>query len=256
MGKRRSVEGIVLGHINYGEADRIVRFLTAEEGRIAAMARGARRSKKRFAGMLDLGNRVSLQLTRGKGRLPVITEVNLVQGHPHLRKDLDRISQMTYACELAGALAREDHPEHKLFGLLNVALVLLDAATHPPSPVFRWGLESKALTFAGLAPGLRACMVCSEPFAEEPLRYNPSAGGVVHAHCGSGSALNRSWAEQVEMARRTPLAELMDIPPVAGPLWAIHDHLGWHIGHALKSQALLARIADLGPKVEISLDSR
>jgi DNA repair protein RecO (recombination protein O) len=246
MAKRRSVEGIVLGHVNYGEADRIVRFLTAEEGRIAAMARGARRSKKRFAGMLDLGNRVSLQLTSGKGRLPVITEVNLVQGHPHLRKDLDRISQMTYACELVGALAREAHAERKLFGLLNVMLVLLDAAIVPPSPVFRWGFEAKALTFAGLAPGLRKCMVCEGPFEDEGLRYSPAAGGIVHAHCGSGAVVDQAWAEQVEFARRTPLAELMDATPVPGPMWAIHDHLGWHIGHSLKSQALLARIADLG----------
>lgn len=246
MGKRRAVEGIVLGHVNYGEADRIIRLLTAEEGRISAMARGARRSKKRFAGMLDLGNRVSLQLTTGKGRLPIITEVNLVQGHPHLRRDLDRISQMTYSCELVGSLAREDHPEQKLFGLLNVALVLLNAATMPPTPVFRWGLEAKALTFAGLTPGLRSCMVCEEAFEDDNLRYNPATGGAVHAHCGSGPVLSRAWLAQVENARRTPLADLMDLAPVPGPLWALHDHLGWHIGHSLKSQSLLARIAELG----------
>jgi len=232
--------------VDYGEADRIVRFLCAEEGRIAAMARGARRSKRRFAGVLDLGNRVELQLTTGKGRLPVITEVNLEHGHPHLRKNLGSITQMSYACELVGSLAREEHPEPKLFGLLNVALLVLDAATEAPSPVFRWGLETKALTFAGLAPGLRACMACGEEFGEEALRYNPSMGGVVHAHCGSGAALTSGWCDQVELARRTPLAELVDVPPEAGPEWAIHDHLAWHIGHPLRSQALLGSLASLG----------
>jgi DNA repair protein RecO (recombination protein O) len=235
----------VLGHVDYGEADRIVRFLTAEEGRIAAMARGARRSKKRFVGTLDLGNRVVLQLSTGKGRLPVITEISLEHGHPHVREDLDRITQMSYACELVGALAREEHPEPKLFGLLNVTLILLDASKQAPSAVFRWGLEAKALTFAGLAPGLRACMACSEAFEEEALRYNPSMGGVVHAHCGSGAALTRAWCEQVEWARRTPLAELVDVQPVPGPLWAIHDHLAWHMGHPLKSQTLLGSLAGM-----------
>ena len=38
---------------NYGESDRIVEFLTAEEGRVSMIARGARRSRKRFGGALD-----------------------------------------------------------------------------------------------------------------------------------------------------------------------------------------------------------
>ena len=245
MAKDRTRIAIVLGHVDYGEADRIVRLLTAEEGRISAMARGARRSKKRFAGMLDLGNKVKLELRAGRGRLPVITEVGLEDGHPHLRSDLMRITQLAYFCEWVGALAREEHPEPKLFGLLNVALLVLNAATHSPTDVYRWGFESKALTFAGLAPGLQTCMSCMERLEDDELRYSASVGGVVHAHCGSGAVLSRAWCEQVEWARRTPLVELVDTPPVVGPAWALHDHLAWHVGHDLKSQRLMASVAAL-----------
>ena len=246
MGGSRTRIAIVLGHVDYGEADRIVRLLTAEDGRISAMARGARRSKKRFGGMLDLGNKVSLELTSGRGRLPVITEVGLEEGHPHLRNDLTRITQLAYFCEWVGALAREEHAEPKLFGLLNVALLVLNAATESPTDVYRWGFESKALTFAGLAPGLQVCMSCMEPLEDDSLRYSASVGGVVHAHCGSGAVLNRAWCEQVEWARRTPLMELVDTPAVPGPTWALHDHLAWHVGHDLKSQKLLASVSALG----------
>ena len=144
MGQLRTCQAIVLGHVDYGEADRIVRLITAEEGRIAAMARGARRSKRRFAGTLDVGNRVMVQLRTGKGSLPVITEVHLEEGHPHVRGDLTRITQMAYACELVASLARENHAEPKLFGLLQVALLVLDGAIEAPGTVFRWGLEAKA----------------------------------------------------------------------------------------------------------------
>ena len=246
MEKQRSRTGIVLGHVDYGEADRILRILTAEEGKISAMARGARRSKKRFAGMLDLGNRVTVQLTRGKGRLPLITEVDLEHGHPHLRADLERISQMAYLCDWTGSLAREEHPEPKLFGLLQVALLVLNAATKPPTRAFRWGFEAKALSFAGIAPGLKRCMVCGCAFEDDELRYSPASGGVVHAHCGSGPALGRQWASQVEKARMTPLAELVDLEPCEGPSWALHSHLAWHVGKGLNSRELLASVEGLG----------
>ena len=245
MSQSRTRQAIVLGHVDYGEADRIVRLLTAEEGRVAAMARGARRSKRRFAGTLDVGNRVGVQLRTGKGSLPVITEVHLEEGHPHVRGDLARITQMAYACELVAALARENHSEPKLFGLLQVALLVLDGATEAPGTVFRWGLEAKALSFAGLTPGLRRCMVCDLPFGTEALRYSPSLGGVVHAHCGSGAVVDSRWCAQVESARMTPLADRVDEEPVAGPAWALHDHLVWHVGHPLKSRTLLASIGEL-----------
>lgn len=245
MGQSRTRQAIVLGHVDYGEADRIVRLITAEDGRLAAMARGARRSKRRFAGTLDLGNRVIVQLKAGKGNLPVITEVHLEEGHPHVRGDLARITQMAYACELVGALARENHSEPKLFGLLQVALLVLDGATAAPSAVFRWGLEAKALSFAGLSPGLRRCMVCEHPLGTEGLRYSPSLGGVIHAHCGSGAIVDATWCAQAEAARMTPLASLVDQEPVAGPAWALYDHLVWHVGHALKSRTLLASVEEL-----------
>ena len=64
------VLGIVVGHVDYGEADRIVHLLTPEQGRVAAMARGARKSRKRFGGALDLGNRIRTHISRGKGGPP------------------------------------------------------------------------------------------------------------------------------------------------------------------------------------------
>lgn len=245
MSRSSTRQAIVLGHVDYGEADRIVRLLTAEDGRLAAMARGARRSKRRFAGTLDLGNRVRIQLKSGKGALPVITEVQLEEGHPHVRGDLARITLMAYACELVAALARENHSEPKLFGLLQVALLVLDGASEAPGAVFRWGLESKALSFAGLTPGLRRCMVCERDFEGEGLRYSPSLGGVVHAHCGSGAVVDSQWCARVESARMTPLASLVDEQPVPGPVWALYDHLVWHAGHPLKSRALLATLGEL-----------
>ncbi len=242
MGRSQQVAAIVVGHTDYGESDRILRLVTPERGRVSAMARGARKSKKRFGGTLDLGNRVDLILTTGRGKLPLITQSDLVRGTGHVRDSLEGLALLPYLCEWVEALSQADHLEPKLFGVLDVALAVLDAATAPPTPVFRWGLEAKALTFAGLTPVLTACAACGEAL-EDAAIYQPSAGGVLHPDCGDGIELTPGWWAQVEHARRTPLAELVDIEPV-GVLgnWALHSHLEWHLGRGLRSQKMLVEL--------------
>lgn len=46
-------EAIVLRLLDYGESDRIVTFYTAGFGKLRGIARGARRSRKRFANALE-----------------------------------------------------------------------------------------------------------------------------------------------------------------------------------------------------------
>ncbi len=238
----RSVSAIVIGQTDYGEADRIVRLLTPDSGRISVMARGARRSKKRFGGSLDLGNRVEAELVAGRGRLSVLSDCTLVRGHAHVRGDLGCLSLLNYACEWVGSLAREEHAEPKLFGLLEVALAVLNASTCMPSVAFRWGLEAKALTFAGLTPVLVGCTACSREL-EDTACYSAQSGGLLHPECGTGRSVSRAWWEQVESARRTPLAELVDRANIDRTgTWILHDHLEWHLGRGLRSRAMLAQL--------------
>ena len=45
---------IVLRVTDYGEADRIVTLLTESHGKVSALARGAKKSRKRFGAALGL----------------------------------------------------------------------------------------------------------------------------------------------------------------------------------------------------------
>ncbi len=243
-GPAANLDAIVIGRVDYGEADRILHLLTPSHGKIAVMARGARKSRRRYGGALDLGNRLQVQAQRGRGELWTLTGVELVHGHGHLRSDLDRMALATYATELVGLLAREHHAEPRLFGLLDVALLVLDAATKAPSDVWRWGLEAKALTFAGLTPRLDRCGVSGKPILDGLAVWDLASGGVVLAEHGSGTPITGAWAAQVERARRTPLADLVDVAPEPGPAWLLQDHLRWHTQRDLKSRKLLEDLRD------------
>ncbi|MFH1467457.1 MAG: DNA repair protein RecO [Pseudomonadota bacterium] len=234
-------DALVLGALDYGERDRIVRLLTPELGRVSALARGARGSQRRFAGAVDLGNRVQAMLRPGRGELWHLQEAELVSARLHLRDDLLAMALCAYGCELVGALAREHHPEPRLFGLLEVFLTVLDAATAPPAGLFRAGLEIKALNLAGLAPVLDRCVRCGQPLAE-PCAFSADGGGGLHAGCGAGEPVSLDLLASLEHARRTRLVELLDQPMPEGPAWLLARFAEHHLGRGLKSRRWLETV--------------
>ncbi len=235
-----SCDALVLGLVNYGERDRIVRLLTPDRGRIAAMARGARGSRKRFSGV-DLGARLRLTLRPGHGELWYLQEAELADPRLGLREGLLPMALAAYGCEFVGAFARESHPEPRLFGLLEVFLTLLDAATAPPGRMLRLGLEVKALTCAGLAPVLASCAICGEPL-EERSCFSGSTGGAVHPECGPGELVDTAFVAALERARNTPSPQLLDQQPPPGPNWLLARFAEHHLGRALKSRDWLATL--------------
>ena len=233
--------GIVIGVRDHKEADRIVHLLTPDNGRITALARAARKSTRRFGGALDIGNRVEATLRPPRGDWWGLDSATLEDGRTHARKDLSLISLLAYAAEVCGKLAREDHPEPKLFGLLDMALSLINAMSDAPSPLFRLGLEAKALTFAGFGPQLQRCVACGEALEDISLL---TTAGAQHRHCSDvGVHVSLAWLNAVETARRTPLRDSIDVPLPPGPTWALSEAIEDHLGRSLRSRPVLATLS-------------
>jgi len=233
---------LVVGIQDYKEADRIVRLLIPENGRISALARSARSSSKRFGGTLDIGNRIDVTLRppRSADGWWYLDTAMLQDGRPHVRTDLERLALLAYCTDVCGQLAREDHAEPKLFGLLDMAISLLDAMSDPPSTLFRLGLEAKALTFAGVGPQLLDCVNCGEALDG---RLSLSPAGAHHAQCSdSRDEVNLTWLKAVEHARRTPLRDSIDTPTPPGPAWALAEAIEAHLGRSLRSRSVLATL--------------
>ena len=235
-------QAIVLSSMEFGESDRIVRLLTPELGRVPALARRARADRRRFGGALDTGNLVEVRVRPGRGELWTLEGAKLLDGREGARADLVRLTLLAYACELCGALCREAHPEPRMFGLLEMATMLLDAMTDEPAEGFRVGLEAKALTFSGLSPALTRCAHCGEP-PEPGMRFHAAGAGAAHGRCEAlGQSVSLDWLAAVEAARRTPLRGLVDTHLPTGPAWALSDAVQAHLGRALKSRRVLASL--------------
>ena len=123
--RRYVTQGIVLSRTDYGEADRILTFLTAERGKIKALAKGVRKSKSKLAGGIELFSVSDLTLILGRGEINTLISSRLARHYGNIVKDLER-TKAAYEMMRAVNRATEDGPERTYFELLDKALAALD----------------------------------------------------------------------------------------------------------------------------------
>lgn len=129
----------------------MVHWLTAEHGRLATVAKGARQPKSPFAGKLDLAFECRLSFQRARrGDLHALREVCLVNARPRLRTDYAYLTQLAYVVALVEQLTESDTPlpeVHELF-----AGFLQHLPGQPPQPRTVYAFEVKLLSLLGLGP--------------------------------------------------------------------------------------------------------
>lgn len=237
MPTTRTIEGVVTGLRPLGEADVVVRLVTGETGRLEAVARGARKSRRRFAGVLELGHTLQCEVRSGRGALPTLTSATVVERIRRSREDFTKICQLAYACEIIDGLCAADLEAPRLARLLRVWIDMLESdAVLAPSA--RVALESKALTFAGLAPALVTCPECGDRL-EGRVHWSLDAGGGVHPWCGTGIETDTEVLHRAEVLRRRPLQDTVERGD-AFAWWGISDLLRHHLGRQLQSRELLS----------------
>ncbi len=125
MSSQIRTTAIVLRRTNYGEADRILHFLTPEYGKVAAMARGVRREKSRLAGGIELFAVCDVIVVRGKGDLGIVTSARLVKFYRNIMTDYDRL-QFGYEAVSRINTAAETVDDAAFFTLLEQTFAALD----------------------------------------------------------------------------------------------------------------------------------
>jgi DNA repair protein RecO (recombination protein O) len=163
---RFSTTAILLRRIDYGDADLILTFLTCDRGKITAIAKSAKKSVKRFGGLLDLFVVLDLVCRPGRGKgLPLLQEAALNLSFQAIRADVTRTAYASYWAELIHAWSEENIPEAEVFGLLHFALAALDAGRLPPAALSIL-FQMRFLMAAGLGPNLDRCGHCHRALPE------------------------------------------------------------------------------------------
>lgn len=118
-------KAIVLRRTNYGEADRIVQFLTPEHGTISAIAKSVRKEKSRLAGGIELFACCDITIGSGKGELGIVTAARLDTFYRNIMTDYDRL-QFGYEAIKQIAKAASTVDEAAFFDLLEQTFIALN----------------------------------------------------------------------------------------------------------------------------------
>jgi DNA repair protein RecO (recombination protein O) len=75
--KQQSTKAVILTRTDYGEADRIMTFLTPELGKVRAMAKGVRKPKSKLAGGIELFSVSDITYIVGRSELQTLVSTRL-----------------------------------------------------------------------------------------------------------------------------------------------------------------------------------
>jgi len=238
---------IVLRVVDFAEADRVVTLLSPARGKLDAVARGARLSRRRFSG-LGLGVVGDAMVKERRGQeLWALESFTATRSLAGAAVDVAVAAHGGYLVELSRELCPAHEPEPGVFALLETALVALEDGPLPVRALRRF--ELALLGMLGMAPALDRCTGCGSETLDGPAqRFDAARGGVVCGQCGIGGSLPFPGE-----ARRYLVAARGEPRGEAGGAWsaeaaeagrdAVLAALYAHLGRPLRSLEFMAKVA-------------
>jgi DNA repair protein RecO (recombination protein O) len=251
-----SSPAVLLRRIEHGDYDLILTFFTPARGRLSAIAKAAKKSARRFSGVLELFSVLEIVCTYGRGKgLPVLQEAALKEGFPGIRGDLLRTAYASYWAQLITDWSEEGQPIEPLYPLFLHCLALLGGGKRDPGSISML-FQIRFLALAGLAPNLTVCRQCKRSVRDLPstrVFFDPKGGDLSCESCkpaqrsvelSKGTVLNLQWAQEGRLER----ADRIRFSPAAVKegLRMLEAFVPYHLGKEPRSLRFLRQIREEG----------
>lgn len=182
VSETRSSLAIVLRWRPYGESDKIVTLLSRDFGKLTGIAKGAARSKRRFANSLEPLARVRVHFRQRPEASLAFLESSELLAPPGMLSDPRRFAYGSYLSELVDRLTAEGQPAADLHALLAEALAELEKG--PATAAFLRSFELKLLARLGVGPEFEHCVGCERPFeTADNAALDPARGAFLCPAC-------------------------------------------------------------------------
>ncbi len=178
-------EGVIIRMLDFRESSKIVTCYTRDYGKIALIAKGAKRAKSRMGGSIDLLNHVAIIFYQKDTReLQTLSSIEILHSFPVFQQDLQRFSYALAAAEFLDRMEEKQHANVRVYAQLLEALHGFEKAENPElillQFIWRW------LDNAGFKPKLRRCLRCGHLPGKEPVFFSVQKGGYLCAKCYAG----------------------------------------------------------------------
>jgi DNA repair protein RecO (recombination protein O) len=202
-----ATDAIVLHSFDYLESSRILRLVTRDGGVRSVLAKGARRSSRRFGSALDLFAQGNAQLYAKPGRdLDTLSGFDVVRSRPLLGEDMGRFAGASAIAELTLRFGR-DAADAGLFDVVVEALDTLAAASADEALTATLASAWRIVAELGFAPVLDICGECHDRLADDAIvLFSHRSGGALCQRCGRIAASGRVLPAEARATIRRFLA--------------------------------------------------
>ena len=249
----QSTTAILLRRIEFGEYDLIVTLFTEDQGKTSAIAKSAKKSVKRFPGVLEPFSVLNAVLTHGKGKgMPVLREASLEEPFFKIREDILKTAYASYWAEMIYLWMAEGEPQATLYRLMTHVLTELNRG-EVRAEMLSILFQMRFLSLAGFRPNFDHCHACKTGLDQiqcASVVADPAKGGIICPTCGGvagdrqrlskGTLKQLMWTDSADLERAarvrfTPMA-------MAEGLTFLEHFVPFHIGKSPKSLKVLRAV--------------
>jgi DNA repair protein RecO (recombination protein O) len=244
----------IINKTDYGESDIIITLFSASRGKISCIAKGAKRSRRRFPGSLELFSQISFNgFIKHPLALTRIDECQLLTPYLAIQESLKGYLNGCYFLEIINRCAAERQCNRKIFELLGDLFTFLSTVPYNRNFNCRIRLfELQLITLLGFKPELSQCLDCGVKLNHDNLRehsfnFSPQNGGLVCNHCrprhpaafkvspGTINLLNQAHRLDNELRNKVNFTPQVE----AESAKLCRALLRWHSGCSFKSLKIL-----------------
>ena len=155
---KKAVDGLILRDMPVGESDKLLTVLTAEEGRIPIMAKGARSMRSKVLSVCHLYNYVNLEYYE-KNERRWLSGGSINDSFFGLSSDLEGTALASYLCDVASEITDEGVAAPEILRMTLNSLYCIQKKQKPNDQI-KAVYELFAAAISGFEPDLSACAVC------------------------------------------------------------------------------------------------
>ncbi|RKD34724.1 DNA repair protein RecO [Thermohalobacter berrensis] len=204
-------EGIVLRQTKFQDTDKILTIFSRKNGKIQAIAKGARKPKSSLISSTQVFCYSDFILYKGRNFYH-INQGEVIDTFYSLREDLNKLAYATYLIELVDSGITEEESNEKIFQLLLKTLKIFEVLDRDYEKFVR-AFELKYISFLGYKPEVKKCILCNKDLIGK-MKFSITNGGILCKECIekgiTGENITKEIQEILEFLLYSKLEELHD----------------------------------------------
>ncbi|MDQ0205135.1 DNA repair protein RecO [Pectinatus haikarae] len=173
-----NIRAIVLGAVNWGEADKLITLFSRDRGKIKAAAYGCRRPRSRLASAAQLFSILELQLSEGP-RLDIIKNCDHNGFLADFSLDYTALAYASFVAEIVAEIFEENQPQEQVYEKL---LQIIPAMLKRNPRVVALAAFFQILEYTGSQLQYEYCAVCGRKIEDDAF-FSYEEGGAVCQKC-------------------------------------------------------------------------